>query len=90
MEQFFGGAKRISFADWLAGMNCKIADFLYGLNLEKEVVRQVVFKGWLVDQGAEVVVVRTLEFGIMVVQPVNRELESSSGVETTTSRIRLR
>ena len=89
MKEFFSGPKRISFADGLAGMSCKIADFLYGLDLQKEVVRQVVFEGWLVDQGAEVVVVRTLEFGIMVVQPMNRELEGSSGIETTTPRVRL-
>ena len=89
VKQFFGSSQRISFGDGLAGMNSKITDFLNGLNLEKEVVRQVVSEARLVNQSAEVLVVRPLEFGIMVVQPVNRELKSSSGVETTTPRIRL-
>ena len=88
MKQFFSCPKRISFGDGLAGMNSKIADFLNGLNLEKEVVRQIISEGGLIDEGAEIVVVGTLEFGIMVIQPVNRKFEGSSGVETTTSRIR--
>src|ERR1041385_80505 len=68
-------------------MYCEIANFLDRFDFEKEFARQALLKGGLVNQRAKVVVVRQLERGIVFVQPVNCEFETSARIEATSSRV---
>src|SRR5262249_29664031 len=45
---------------------------------------------WLMDEGAEVVLVRQAEGGVVLIGPVDENLQCSSGVETSGARIRMR
>src|SRR3954462_3896599 len=87
MKQLFRGSQSITLSDWLSAMHSEIANFLNRFDFEKEFTREVLLEGRLVNQRAEIIVVRQLEDGIVFIQPVNGEFQRAPRIEATASRI---
>jgi hypothetical protein len=60
MKQFFSGPQRIALSNRLSAMNGEIADFFDRLDLQEKIAGEVLLESRFVDEGAQVVVVRSL------------------------------
>ena len=90
MKQFFCGSQRVSFGDGFSAMNREVTDFLDRLNLQKEISSEVISEGWFVDKCAEIIVIRSFQFRVVFVQPMDGKLKRAPRIEAARARIRKR
>ena len=74
---------------WAVAVNGEVAEFFDHSDLGEDRWSDGIAEGGLVDVGAEVILIGELETGVVLVKPVDRQLEGAAGVEAGGAGVRV-
>ena len=89
VEEFAGRGEGVELPHWAVAVHGEVAEFFDDPDLGEDRWTDGVAEGGLVDEGAEVILIGELKGGVVLVEPVDRQLEGAAGVEARGAGVRM-